>query len=453
MRSAEGLRRRWTELQSTGSADSNVPTRPGEWMPAARIILLLISIDFSLSGLYMGAEMGHGLGLAGALAATVIGSVIVAVLSIPTAIIGTATRLSTYMTVLRVFGRGGASLINLCFAAFLLGWYAVTADLLGSLLAATAGALTGSEWPRWAVSGVCSVGVVATTVFGLGGISRVANIGVPLLFALMVYLVTRSLNVTPLHSLMAQPASLAGVRSGISAVVGSMIVGVATLPDVMRYSRSRSGSITAAVVGNGAGLCLSMVMMLIPPIALHLQDPTRYLMLLGKPLLAVAVLLLATWPVNALNLYSAGLVAAAVLPRVGYGRLVLVLGAGGTLAAMAGVGAHLMAFLDILGFMAAPIASVYVTDFFVLRRRAEVPSAEQAADPTNLDALIATAAGCALGALSNYHPLPFTVSPAVDSFIAAALLYLGLERLRAGLGLDRAWRRAAPPVPSTEAAS
>jgi cytosine permease len=232
-----------------------------------------------------------------------------------------------------------------------------------------------------------------------------------------------------------------------------MIVGVATMPDVTRYARSRAGSVTAAVVGNGAGLCISMIMMLIPPIALHVQDPTRYLMLLGKPLLAVAVLLLATWPVNALNLYSAGLVASAVLPRVGYGRLVLLLGAAGTVAAMAGVGVHLMAFLDILGFMAAPIAGVYIADFFVLRRRAAAAPSHRAGDLTNLSALTATASGCALGALSNFRPLPFTVSSAVDSFVAAALLYLALERVRSALGVDRLWRRAGNPAHSSHGAS
>ena len=121
-----------------------------------------------------------------------------------------------------------------------------------------------------------------------------------------------------------------------------------------------------------------------------------------------------------------------------YGRLVVASGIVGTVVAVIGVADRLIDFLVLLGLVVPPIAAVYLTDFFILRRR---DYAGQADAMTNLNALIACFLGAAMGIVMYYTHSSLTGVPTIESFLTAGIVYWGTEHARRICVRDRLWRR------------
>ena len=185
---ARALRR--LDAVSGAHATSAVPL--DQLVPGYRIALICIGIAFTLTGLYTGSELATSLGLDVGVRAVVLGSLVLTVMSVPAAIVGARTHLSTYMIVARVFGAQGSRVINLVLAIVLLGWYAVTAELFGRTCFLTAGLLLPGGPPQWVYTVGCSVLVVATTIFGFRAIDKLSLAAAPLLVALTAFVAWRS---------------------------------------------------------------------------------------------------------------------------------------------------------------------------------------------------------------------------------------------------------------------
>jgi hypothetical protein len=60
---------------------------------------------------------------------------------------------------------------------------------------------------------------------------------------------------------------------------------------------------------------------------------------------------------------------------------------------------------------------------------------------TNLNGILACAAGGAIGILTYYLHVSLTGVPTIEAFVSAGLLYAGAEKLRAKTERNRRWRR------------
>jgi cytosine permease len=410
-------------------------------VPGYRVALICVGIAFTLTGLYVGSELALTLGLATGIRATVIGSVVLCVMSVPAAMVGAQTRLSTYMIVSNVFGKAGATLVNLVLALVLLGWYAVTAELFGRTCHLTMAGYFSSTAPQWVYTVGCSALVIMTTVFGFRAIDRLSQLVAPLLVALTAYVAWRALAHTSWSALLAIPGTKVNLSTGISAVIGGMIVNVVLMPDVTRYSRSTFDCALISITGNGLGAGGALILAMLPALAFHEVDPMKYMATLGLVGIAFMTLVLSTWAINAINLYSTGLVTSIAFRNTAYGRIVIGCGLVGTIAAVIGIADRLIGFLVLLGLVVPPIAGVYLSDFFVLGRR------DYAADRhlgqstvTNINGILACAAGGAIGILTYYTHSSLTGVPTIESFVSAGLLYMAAELLRGRTGRDRRWR-------------
>jgi hypothetical protein len=83
----------------------------------------------------------------------------------------------------------------------------------------------------------------------------------------------------------------------------------------------------------------------------------------------------------------------------------------------------------------SPIATVYVTDFFILGRRNY--SMALAGRRVNATGLIACTLGGAVGLAMYYTDVSLTGAPAIESFLSAAVLYALAERIRAPTPITR----------------
>jgi len=418
-------------LDAVSDGHSTSPVPEDNSVSGIRIAVVCIAISFTLTGLYTGAALADSLGLAAGIRAILIGSAVLAVMSVPAAIIGARTRLSTYMIVVQVFGTGGARLVNLILAAVLLGWYAVTAELFGRTCFVTMQGYGITAAPQWAYTIASGLLVMATTIFGFRAIDQLSIAVAPVLVALTAYVAWLALEHTPWTRLLAIPGHHVDLSTGISAVIGGMIVNVVLMPDITRYARSAFDCAQISITGNGIGGGAALILAMLPALAFRELDPMKYMSMLGLVGIAFATLVVSTWTINCVNLYSTGLVTSTVLPTVSYARVVIGCGIAGTLLGLIGIADRLIDFLVLLGVIVPPIAAVYITDFFILRRQ-DYSGAATAASPSpirrfNITGLIACGVGGSIGVLMYFTATSLTGTPAIESFLCAAGVYAMAE--------------------------
>jgi cytosine permease len=408
---------------------STSPVPLEQSIPGYRVTLVTIGISFTLTGLYAGAELGSALGLYPAIRAILIGSLVLGVLSIPAAIIGARTRLSTYMIVSHVFGARGSIAVNVLLAVVLLGWYSVTAQLFGH----TCYIALAARFPSiadWEYTVACSILVTLTTLVGIRAIDRLSLIAAPLLVALTAYVALLSLQQHSLQDLARIAPGHMEFAEGVSAVIGAAVVGVLLMPDITRYCRSTADCVLVSVVGNGLGNAVALTLAVLPALALHELDPMKYLALLGLAGVGFATLVVSTWTMNAINLYSTSLVTSAGLNNSRYRLITVACGSVGTLIAATGIADSLIKFLVLLGLIVPPVAGVYITDYLVLGRRDFSHDAVSRGRAVNVNALLACLIGAAIGVIMYYRHISLTGVPTIESLLSACLLYFAAERLR-----------------------
>jgi cytosine permease len=181
-----------------------------------------------------------------------------------------------------------------------------------------------------------------------------------------------------------------------------------------------------------------LVLAMLPALSFGEQDPMKYMAVLSLTSIAFTILVLSTWSVNAVNLYSTGLVTATAFPTAGYGHIVIGVGLVGTALALFGFADRFIDFLVFLGLVVPPIAAVYLTDFFLLGRQ-ELQRPE--ADSLNVNGLLACGLGAAIGISLYLAKISLSGVPTIESFVSSAALYWSLEQVRTRCARDRRWGR------------
>jgi cytosine permease len=413
------------ELDTDASA--RTPVAESETVDGFQIALVIIGISITLPLLYSAGELARGAGLLRAIVAVVAGALILSLISVPAAIVGRKTRLSSYMIIEHTFGFAGAKFLNFWFGTFLLGWYAVTAELFGRTLYLAAGELTTLTLAEPVYTILSSALVTVTTVYGFKAIDRLALVAVPFLLLALGAVVVASLRETSFSNLLAIGHQGLDVGTAISAVVGAAIVGVVLMPDLARYARSTLDCVTASFLGQGGGMIIAYVAGMIPVLVWNELEPMTYMFLIGFGGTALAAIVFATWTTNVVNLYSTALAARASLPYGHYRSVVVVSGILGTIAAVIGVAEYLIDFLVTLGLLVPPIAGVYLSDFFVFGRTDFSAARLEGRPAIRFNALFAGIGSGVVAAAMYFSERSLTGIAPLDSLAISVVLYLGLE--------------------------
>jgi cytosine permease len=295
-------------------ASSRTPVTDAETVSGFQVGIVIVGISITLPLLYSAGELVRGIGLSKAIIASVTGAMILSMMSVPAAIVGAKTRLSSYMIIEHTFGYAGAKFVNFWFGIFLLGWYAVTAELFGRTLYLAAGELTTWMLAEPVYTIVSSILVIITTVYGFKAIDRLALIAVPFLLLALIAVVVMSLQQTSFNDLLQIDGEGIDMPTAISAVVGAAIVGVVLTPDLTRYTRTTLDCVVASFVGQGGGMISAYVLGMIPVLVWNELEPMNYMFIIGYGGLALGVLVFATWTTNTVNLYSTALASRASVP-------------------------------------------------------------------------------------------------------------------------------------------
>ncbi|MCH8303244.1 MAG: cytosine permease, partial [Proteobacteria bacterium] len=262
-------------------ASARTPVADAETVSGFQVGIVIVGISITLPLLYSAGELVRGIGLSQAIIAAVTGALILSLMSVPAAIVGARTRLSSYMIVEHTFGFAGAKFVNFWFGLFLLGWYAVTAELFGRTLYLAAGELTSLVLAEWVYTVISSAVVTVTTIYGFKAIDRLALVAVPFLLLALIVVVVISLNQASFADLLLIEAEGINMPTAISAVVGAAIVGVVLMPDLTRYTRSVRDCVVASFVGQGGGITVAYVLGMIPVLVWDEIEPMTYMFIMG----------------------------------------------------------------------------------------------------------------------------------------------------------------------------
>lgn len=410
-----------------GYAHSPVPQ--GITVPGWRVGLIVASFSIGLPDFLNGAHNALALGFSGAVVAALLAGLILCIGGSLTAIASVRTRLSTYLLVRRSFGTGGAALINTVIALIHFCWFGVNASFFGEAMvqAAQANGLPGN-FPGFVILG--SVLMMGSTVIGFRALDRLALVAVPLLAMVLLAVVVVTLN---RHGLVTAPAARPPepmtLGLAISALIGAYMLAVATMPDLSRFTRTQRGAIASMALSFPIATPLMMTAAAIPALATHETSVMKLVTAYGFGTPMLFLLVLPTWTVNALNLYSSSLSLGSTFPRVRQWVFTVAGGVIGTILALMGILEAFIPFVLFLGLIIPPIAAIYVIDTWTRYRTADAAESLLGLPRFDWRAIATWLISVVVAVLGTYKGWTLTTVPALDATIVAGLIYSALRAL------------------------
>ncbi|MBC7378331.1 MAG: cytosine permease [Burkholderiaceae bacterium] len=379
----------------------------------------------SVPSLLIGSTLVAGLPFWDALLAGFLGfCVVVAFMSLES-VAAVEQRLDTVELASSAFGRTGANLVvGLALGISLLGWFGVQSGVAGSSIAKISKISFGLTISSSLASLLVGLAMMLTAVFGFKYLKWLNFIAVPCKVLLVVYAVLvafQSQSFDVITNYRPDPAHRLDFLTAIGLSIGFFSVGGVISPDYARHANTRLDAILGSVLGLlpaalGLAACGAML-----AIIQNTYDIVEIYAKLGMPVLALSVLIIATWTTNVMNAYSSGLAINQVLhwPAERRQLATLIAGVLGSLLAASGIFANFMGFLMLLTLMVPPIAGVLVSDYWIARSYTS-----RALGGFNKNGITAWGAGVASMLLVT-HPLR-----SVLGIVVSGAVYLVMVKLR-----------------------
>ena len=393
-----------------------------------RVAAVASMVSFSLPTFIAGIEVSSGVGPDLTLAAILGGALVIFLIGWLMGSIGARTGFNSYLLVRLAFGDAGARVVNLAFSISLLGWFGINLNLFGLAIAGLSDELFGIIPPELLVTIAASLLITVTTIIGFRAINLVSTLMIPVLaFVAIALLVTATSQAAPVVAASQGEMSLG---DGISAIVGSIVIGSIIMPDITRFLRSSGGAFLTS--GTSYMIAQPFVMWVAASAAMVLgtQDIISIMLTLGLGLGAFIIIIAGSWVLNALNLYSAVLGVTASFPRLSARTVTVVLGVIGVTAGLMNILDSFVTFLFYLSVVFIPVAGVIIVDHFVARPEVYQVNAVEDNQPLNRWGLLTWFMGAAIAlAASEGFIGSVTRVAALDAMLTTAVLYWIAARL------------------------
>lgn len=410
------------------------PVPEGVTVPGWRVGLIVASFSIGLPDFLNGAHNALALGFYEAVLAALVAGLILCAFGSFTAVASVRTRLSTYLLVRRSFGIGGAALINTVIALIHFCWFGVNASFFGEAMveAAAANGLPGN-FAVFVVLG--SALMTVSTIFGFRALDKLALVAVPVLAAVLIALVIAAINAKGfVTAAVPNPPEPMSFGIAVSALLGAYMLAVATMPDLSRYTSTARGAIGSMALSFPIATPLMMAAAAIPALAMQQTSMMKLVVGFGFGTPVLFLLVLPTWTVNSLNLYSSSLSLSSTFPRVRPWLFTVLGGTLGAIFALMGILEAFIPFVLFLGLIIPPIAAIYVIDSWTRLRDADAAQSLRQLPRFRWYALMTWAASILVGAVAAYGGVTLTTVPALDATLFGAVVYalLVVRRREAG---------------------
>ena len=413
--------------------------------PFWRILFIRIGAICCVSQLMLGAALGFGMTFWDAFLATMLGSVLLQVVSWA---LGTAAAHEGLSTSLLSrwagFGKGGSALFGGVVAISMVGWFGVQNSVFGEGMASIVTLtdfLGGMEYPVWAI--ITGLGITLLVVVGIKAIANFAAIFVPLFVIVVIVAAAIILQNHSLTELLttAPPGPALTLGAATTMVAGGFIAGAICTPDYARFLKNGNQVFWMTLIGTFVG---ELGMNLLAVMLAHAMGTENVvdIMMGTSGIIGVIIVVASTVKLNDINLYSSSLGLATMLnalfnKKLSRNALVWTLGIVGTALSVIGIINYFTDFLVLLGVAIPPVAGIMVIDYFVLRRSRKTLDESRAkgqlpakVENWNPIAIVCWIAGFAVGEITSIMAIGI---PGLNSLILAGVLYWAIMKAYAGI--------------------
>ncbi len=396
-------------------------------VPMWRMLVVRLGSLACVSQLILGANLGFGMSFFDAFLATMLGSVILQIVSFAIGAASCKEGLSTSLfSRWAGFGSVGSALIGAVIAIALMGWFGVQNSVFASGISEITGLL---NYEVWAL--ITGLGITVLVVYGIKMISNVANIFVPLFIVAVIVAAFFMLQGHSIAELLStpHPGPAMSLSTATTMVAGGFIIGAVTTPDLTRFMKSGKDVFWMTLIGTFVGeLGMNLIAVLLAHAAK--TNDVVSIMMSFSGWLGALIVIASTIKLNDMNLYSSSLGLSTFIDAVSnlnISRTILtwILGIIGTLLSVVGIINYFVDFLTILGVLIPPVAGIMVVDYYVLKRfrkeldesraKGELPSVAESINP------IAICAWIIASLIGQFVPVGI---PALNSLLAAGIIYL-----------------------------
>lgn len=371
----------------------------------------------SVPALLIGSLLVSGLPFWQAIGLGALGFSLVALVMALLAPHAVARRANTVTLAAQAFGSNGAALvIGVVVGLPLMGWFGVQTAIAGASLVRILELEFALKWPLPATSFLLGLAMMLTAVLGFRWLKWLNFIAVPCKVFLVVYgvfVALRGGGWALLAEHQPDPAQAMDALTAIGLAIGFIAVGGVISPDYSRHARTVRDGVIGCVLGLIPAATLLAAAGALLAVAQRTHDIVDIYARLGMPLLALTVLIIATWTINVINVYSAGLALNGLVHGTPRTRPWATLAAGviGSALAAAGILGQLTGFLSLLTLTVTPIAGAMVAALWLKRGAASDVS-------WHAPGLVAWAAGAG-GMLLIDHPMRHLLGPVVAAAVFA----------------------------------
>lgn len=397
--------------------------------------LVWIGGVISLSATALGGALGAGMPLNEAIISTLIGSLVLAVLSSITCVVGARTGLAMSLVSSYSLGKKGALLVSVVTAIALFGWFGVQLDLFGSTIGIVIYNVFGLTVNKNIVVILGGILMTLTAMFGYKAIEKLSVFAVPLLGVLLIGSIFMTMKNFTLSELMAVPVegTVIPLGSAISMVIGSLAVGVIIGPDYSRYVRTAKDAVLSSTFGYFVGTAVVLILSAILAKATGEVDIISIFVGIGWGTGALVVLILAQWTTNNTNIYSASLNFSALMPKIPKYLLTLGAGAVGISLAVAGIYENFISFLSFLSVLIPPVGGIYAADYFMHQKEYSFDNIDRIKDIRWLS-ILNWGVSSFVAFLTTTPPLGIgafrlTGASGLDSFVVAFILQILINKV------------------------
>jgi cytosine permease len=347
------------------------------------ITMVWIGFPMIITGAMTGSLLVLGMGFQRAIAAMVIGNIIMFAYVGALGVLATKTGLNFALTASSVFGKKGYAIASGLLSTLLLGWYAVQTGITGNLVSS---AFSMNYVLMTILAGVIYIGI---TFIGVRGLHYIGVASVPLFLGLGLWVVSEASSTTTWTAIFhyAGNNGTAGMSlgAGLTMVIALFADAGTVSGDFSRWARTKNESLMATF---SAFPFANLIAMLIggtftAALAVPNANPFGMDNMFGYAIaqkigwlsvLAVAFLYINLGSVCSHCLYNSAIGWSRILhSRM---RLVaLVLGGIGIAVAAGNVWAFFIQWLSLLGILVPPIGAIILVDQYIIRSKTKVEKA------------------------------------------------------------------------------
>jgi cytosine permease len=374
------------------------------------------------------AALASGMSFWTAIGALLVGTTITATVGMLVGVLGQRTRMTSYLVSRIVYGAKGSTLISVLIGVLSVGFVGVIASFLGAVISAGLPFL-----PVWAGSLGFVIFATFIALVGYKGLSIVGQVSVPLLWALGIFLVVRTLSSAGGfgHITSFVPKGSLSFGVAVTIVVADWITGATIACDIARFSRRARDVAIASYLGWVVSYILFALIGLFAYYGSGSTDIVGLLSTQGLIGVAIFVFFVALISSTDVNLYAFSLALTNLCDAFGIKSLsravwVIIGGVITALISLLGYANTFLPFLLTIGVIIPAYAGVVLAHYYLLGARSRTPEALVAGIEPGVrwTGMVAFVVGVAVAYLTNRITLGI---PALQGLIVAGLVYTALE--------------------------